>query len=101
VHIQRYICDTQGLPTVCNCGSAEGLFVETVARHIKCYISVAWYVSIYILLMHAQNLRYQFPVIYDETSETLGIQKERANILILHLSVKDSATTAMMFLVKM
>jgi hypothetical protein len=55
--------------TMCDCGSAEGLFVENVAGHIKCYISVAWYATIHIL-MHAQNLRYQFPVIYDEIFET-------------------------------
>jgi len=56
--------------TICDCGSAEGLSVETVAGHTKCYISVAWYATIYILPMHAQNLRYLFPVIYDEISET-------------------------------
>jgi hypothetical protein len=51
-----------------DCGSV-GLFVENVAGHIKCYISVAWYATIHIL-MNAKNLRYQFPVIYDEIFET-------------------------------
>jgi len=47
--------------------------VENVAGHIKCYISVAWHATIYILPMHAQNLRDQFPVIYDEIFETIII----------------------------
>ena len=57
--------------TMCDCGSAEGLSVETVAEHTKCYISVARYATIYILPMHAQNLRYQLPIIYDELPQTL------------------------------